>query len=254
MAYFSIGAAFSSAWGTFKVKPWSLMGILLLFSGISVAIGLVETLLTGSTIILGLPFTLIRSGVSAFGQMLFLKMGFNIHYKSINEAGVFPDVGTWLKIFGASILYTLLIVIGLILLIIPGIYFSIKYVLYTYVIVDQDLGVIDSLSEAGTLAKGNWWKLFLLSIITGVLSISGLLLLGVGVVFTSALSQLIWMHAYLQLKESTHDPEIQDKIKDWLDRDDRKHQMDERTDPYVVEEVEVIAPGRSETDMEDLEL
>ncbi len=257
MAYFSIGSAFSSAWETFKVKPWSLMGILLLFSGISLAIGLIETLLTGSTIVLGLQFTLIRSGVSAFGQMLFIKMGLNIHYKSINETGVYPDVGTWMKIFGASILYSLLIIIGLILLIIPGIYFSVKYVLYTYVIVDQDQGVIDSFSEAGNLAKGNWWKLFLLSIITGALSFSGLLLLGVGVIFTSTLSQLIWMHAYLQLKDSARDPEIQDKIQDWLDRDDLRNGVDVSTDLNEVEEVEdveVIAPGRSETDLEDLEL
>jgi hypothetical protein len=162
-----------------------------------------------------------------------------------------------LKLFTCSILYGLLVIVGFILLIIPGIYFSIKYVLYKYVIVDQDLGIFDSFSEAGSLAKGNWWKLFLLSIITGLLSISGILLLGVGVIFTSTLSRLVWMHAYLQLTGSSIDPDMQDSIDDWIEREERRRTSTAVQDLYPaieVEEVEVMAPGRNESDLEDLEL
>lgn len=58
-----------------------------------------------------------------------------------------PSVGDlfvdWEKLFNylvASILYALLVIAGLILLILPGIYWGIKYMFYGYLIVDEGLG------------------------------------------------------------------------------------------------------------------
>ncbi len=238
------------------------MGILFLFWGMGAVLGFFEGLLTGSTIILGIPFTLARSGISIIGQMLFLKLGFNIHYERRNEPGIYVGADTWLKLFGASIMYGLLIFVGFLLLIIPGIYFWIKYTLHPYAIIDQEAGVFESFSESGSLAKGNWWKLFLLSILTGLLSISGILLLGIGVFFTGALAQLVWMHAYLQLRESSMDDDVHKRVEEWLDEKEEMRKERSGYDSYEVVEVEEIddeedyyrAPGRSESDIEDLEL
>jgi len=236
MGYFSIGSAFSSAWGTFKEAPVFFLGFQVLISVTSIVFQALEGLLTGSTIVLGIPLAILEGGVVQFINMKFLQKGFNIYYEKLDRPGVEPDGTTWLKLFGANLLRNLLILVGIILFIIPGIYFAVKYVLFQFVIIDRETGVIESLSEAGELAKGNWWKLFLLSIITFFFSLSGLLLLVVGVFFTAAISSLVWMHVYLQLKDGDLDEETENIIDHWLEEQEK--QKEQPVFAAIVEEEE----------------
>ncbi len=225
MGYFSIGSAFSSAWGTFKEAPIFFIGFQFLISVTSIAFQALEGLLTGSTIVLGIPLAILEGGIVQFINMKFLQRGFNIHYEKHDRPGVDPDGTTWLKLFGANLLRNLLILVGTLLFIIPGIYFAVKYVLFQFVIIDRETGVIESLSEAGELAKGNWWKLFLMSIITIIFTLSGLLLLIVGVFFTASISSLVWMHVYLQLKDGDLDDETESIIDHWLEEQEKKREQ-----------------------------
>lgn len=259
MGYFSIGEAFSSAWKTFREAPAFFLGFQALLSVTALIFRSLEAVLTGTTVILGFPLALLKIGLDHLIYMKFLEKGFNIHYERSGGNGVDPDVGTWLKLYGASLLRTLLIIIGTIFFIIPGIYFAVKYVLFNFVIIDRETGVLESLSEAGELAKGNWWKLFLLSILTFFFSFSGLLLLVVGVFFTSSLSSLVWMHVYLQLKEGGMDEDTERMIDNWLEEQDND---DKEGSPMVAEvlgsgsEIEVDDEQKlnRELAMEDIEL
>ena len=67
---------------------------------------------------------------------------------------------TFFKFLLAYILYTIMILIGFILLIVPGIYLAIKYQYFGYLIVDKDMDVIEAFKESGRMTKGHKWNLF----------------------------------------------------------------------------------------------
>lgn len=64
---------------------------------------------------------------------------------------------SWLWI---SILNIVIVGLGLLLFIIPGIIFAIWFVFSGYILVSEDLRGMEALSRSRQLVKGNWWKIF----------------------------------------------------------------------------------------------
>lgn len=101
------------------------------------------------------------------------------------ETGVSDLFNNWDKVFAyviATIIYSLAVVIGLLLLVLPGIYFAIRLQFYAYLIFDKGLNPFEALSESYNLTKGYVFDLFLLGIIQIVASIFGLLALIIGLI------------------------------------------------------------------------
>lgn len=65
-----------------------------------------------------------------------------------------------LKYFAASIIYGLMVLIGLLFLVIPGIIIALKYQFYGYLIVDRHMGPIKALKESSRLTNGALTNLF----------------------------------------------------------------------------------------------
>ena len=70
-----------------------------------------------------------------------------------------------LPIIGLSILAYLGIMIGTMLLIIPGIYLFVRWSVAVPVLVQERLGVIESLRRSAELTKGSRWRIFALIVI-----------------------------------------------------------------------------------------
>lgn len=73
---------------------------------------------------------------------------------------------------GASILYGLAVIFGIILLIVPGIIFLGWFIFFGFTVVYEKKGAVESLSRSKELVRGNWWgivgRYLLGSIILGV--------------------------------------------------------------------------------------
>lgn len=100
----------------------------------------------------------------------------------------------------ASILYGIMVVAGLLLLIVPGIYLALRYGQYQNAIVDKNLGVLESLAYSARLTEGNKMNLFGLGVICILLVIAGLLALVIGLCFTIPLTYLALLVAYRWLQ------------------------------------------------------
>lgn len=74
-----------------------------------------------------------------------------------------------LPVFGFYILYIFAVMIGMVLLIIPGILIGLGWMLAGHIIVLEGQGVTDSISRAWSLTKGYKRWLFLLAIVFGVI-------------------------------------------------------------------------------------
>lgn len=97
-----------------------------------------------------------------------------------------------LKAFVASILFGLMVAIGLVLLVVPGIYLALRFGQYMVAIVDKDLGVIDSFKYSSSITTNNRVNLFVLALFGILLTIAGLLACIVGVF---VVMPVIWLAA-----------------------------------------------------------
>lgn len=96
----------------------------------------------------------------------------------IEEAYRFGFRKAW-HLFLGSILYGLALLIGSILLIIPGIYFSICFALFFQAIIIEDKGPWSAMARSKELVKGSWWRSFgiivlilvLVSVISSIVTI-----------------------------------------------------------------------------------
>lgn len=99
----------------------------------------------------------------------------------------------------ASIIYGVIVVVGLILLIIPGIIWAIKFRYFSYFMVDKNLGPIDALKASSKITKGVKWQLLFFGIVLGLINIVGALLILVGLLFTIPLSIMAEVYVYRKL-------------------------------------------------------
>jgi uncharacterized membrane protein len=61
------------------------------------------------------------------------------------------------RILVAAILYGLVVIVGLILFIVPGIYFGVRLGQFQFAIIDRNLGAIDGLKASWEMTRGNVW-------------------------------------------------------------------------------------------------
>lgn len=101
--------------------------------------------------------------------------------------------------FVATILYSLLVGIGLILFVIPGLYWATKYGLYGYFIVDQNAGPIEAFKLSDQATYGAKWDFFCFLFIISILNLLGLIAFVFGLVVTVPISYVSEALVYRKL-------------------------------------------------------
>ncbi|MDG1654643.1 MAG: hypothetical protein P8H58_04725 [Luminiphilus sp.] len=81
------------------------------------------------------------------------------------------------------ILMGVLIVGGLLLLILPGIYLAIAYSFAPYLIIEKGLGVWESLETSRKAITQYWWRYFGLMLVSALLIIAGIIPLFIGLIW-----------------------------------------------------------------------
>ncbi len=83
----------------------------------------------------------------------------------------------------ASIIFGLMVAVGLMLLIVPGIYLGLKYQFYGYAIADKGMGPIDALKESSRMTEGAKQNLliFWLTLYCGIIVIMLIILILIGI-------------------------------------------------------------------------
>jgi uncharacterized membrane protein len=98
-----------------------------------------------------------------------------------------------------SIIYTLIVIGGLILLIVPGIIWAIKYSYFSYLIVDKNLEPMEAIRKSGQITDGHKMELFIFALALGGINILGALIFGIGLIITLPVSYLAYAYVYRKL-------------------------------------------------------
>ena len=109
----------------------------------------------------------------------------------------FPKFG---KVIVATLLQTLLVSIGMLLFIIPGIYLMIGYGLAIPLILDRDMGPWQALEASRKAIHKVWWKVAGAVIVMGLIYMVSVIPLGLGMIWTLpmsfALAGVIYRHLF----------------------------------------------------------
>jgi uncharacterized membrane protein len=104
------------------------------------------------------------------------------------------------RFLGAQILLAIILIVGFLLLIVPGVIAAVGLGFSPYLVVDRAKGPIEALKESWRITKGHKWQLFLLGLVIIGINILGLLALVVGLLVSIPVSWLAVTHAYRTLQ------------------------------------------------------
>lgn len=115
---------------------------------------------------------------------------------------IFKEYLLFWKYLGVSILMPLAVLGGLILLIIPGIFWAVRFSLSPIIVVDTGVGPIKAMKESWVITKGNFWKLLGFWIVIILLNILGMLVLGIGLLVSVPVTTLAGIYVYRELSKA----------------------------------------------------
>lgn len=212
---FSIGNALTVGWEAFKKEAGVLIAVTVIFMVLSGGINFTfqvsyEVLFEVLNIPLIVGATLLGILINVFLQIGLIKVTLSIIDGRKGDVGeLFGGAPHFLKVLGASLLYGLIVMGGLILLIVPGIIWGIKYFFFDYLIIDEDRDIVEAFRKSGEITRGQLLNLFLFGLLMGVINMGGAMLCGVGIIFTMPITMMAVVYVYRMLnreKDPGSDP------------------------------------------------
>lgn len=97
---------------------------------------------------------------------------------------------TYLRAILSKLLVVLIIGLGFVLFIVPGLFLACRLAFVPYLIMDKKHGVLDSLKLSFHMTKGYFWTILGMGILSFVFIILGLVLFGFGILIS-----LVWINA-----------------------------------------------------------
>ncbi|MGM0546415.1 MAG: hypothetical protein ACQEST_06815 [Bacteroidota bacterium] len=140
---------------------------------------------------------------------LFLSLGFIklmlllVQDEYVTVSDMFNNFRTFFSYFIASFLYGIAVSIGLLLLVLPGIFIAIRFQFYPYFILENGDPSFIALQKSFNLSQDLTLELLLFGVAVVTLNIIGALLLGVGIIFTYPLTTMATAVIYRSLIEES---------------------------------------------------
>jgi len=196
MAKFSIVESLEVGWDVAKSNFVLLLG------------GVVVTLLASAAppVIMGLLANITEAG--SFTAQMFMSVGSLAHFiiysgllmgllkislalvdkKTIEFGELFNHFSLVFSFAVAQLIAGIAVVIGLFLLIVPGIIIAIKLQFFPYFIAEEGCGPIEALQKSWDITKGMKFQLFLFDLVVYMMNLLGIICFGVGLFVTAVIS------------------------------------------------------------------
>lgn len=197
---FSVKEAFSAGWSVFKANASFLVilfaGIGVIYFGLASLQDYASNRSSALVLFVAIADWLFRLSIS-IGLIeipLLLMAG-----KKTDFGHLFSGYKHLVRYFLASVLYMLAVVGGLLLLVLPGIIFAMRFQFYGYLIIDKGMKPMEAMKASWRMTDGATWELFGFILITMLLNIAGTMAFMVGLLITAPVSLLALTHVYKKL-------------------------------------------------------
>lgn len=183
-----IGEYIGKGFEVFKQCFGSMVGFFLLTAVITFVLGIIPILGSIATAIIGAP---LGAGFTFVGLSVIRRQSYTFKdfFKGFNNK-------YFLQLFLISIVGGAITALGFFLLIIPGIYIVVAYSFAVQIAIDWELDFWEALETSRKLITKKWLSMFVFLIVLTLINIVGLLLLGIGILFTVPLTICSMLVAY----------------------------------------------------------
>ncbi len=153
------------------------------------------------TFVISLPFNIVQWVTSSgfifgfeflYGIFIAGPIGYGMSFaylkaaraEKVEVADMFAAFKNYWNAVLASLLTGIIIFIGFVVFIIPGIFFACKLVFTPYLVVDRKMEVIEAIKTSWSMTDGHGWTVFFIGLLAIPIFIVGLICLGVGVIIS----------------------------------------------------------------------
>ena len=209
-----VGASYGNGWR----QLWPNFLLLFLIGIISFLIGSVSGVLNGLVNIaleignagdnaqgIGVAVAAVGGLLSfAYGILVLGPLSYGVKFVYLKAARSDPlDIKDMFEAFHnywnavlASLLVGVIVFIGIILLIVPGIIFGCKLAFTPYLVVDRKMEVIEAVKESWRMTRGHAWKVFFIGLLGIPIFFAGLLCFVVGIIISIMWTKLAGASLY----------------------------------------------------------
>jgi uncharacterized membrane protein len=202
---FTVGALIGRAWELTNGVKGSLLGGMAVMYGVSlVIVGLLTLLITAVNVdengILVNLFNIVNSALSMIFTAGIMYMGV---LRATGRQVVWKDVFAGFPMAGqiivASLLQMVLVMIGFALLILPGIYLMVGYMMTFPLMIDRSMTPWQAMECSRKAIHKVWWKIFGLYLVVMLILFISAIPLGIGLIWTAPLSIVLCGVVYCRL-------------------------------------------------------
>ena len=185
------------AWTQFKDNPTFYIGTVLTFFASWVILELIviagQKLGAIFNLAVHITFLIVFSGL----QLGFTKICMDI-YAGNNPPymELFNSINQGAKFLIAQLIYLLMFLVGLLLLIVPGLYLAEKFAFFRFDMVEKDSSILDSFRASATLTNHSTGKIAFYIFLLLLLNIFGAMFMGLGLLITVPVSALTMTSLY----------------------------------------------------------
>lgn len=187
-----------------KGNWWTAIGVLLIVAVITGFLSFLSTRYDGgiwTTTLLCIVTFLIIAPLGLGQSIFFLKLAKNKEGKC---SDVFLGYKNFLKVIGVSILIEIIVGIGFIVLIIPGIILSIMYSQAYYILAENpNIGIVKCLKESRLMMRGQKWNYFVLMLSFILWGILMTITCGIAGLYVVPYYEVTFTNFYLDINNKT---------------------------------------------------
>jgi len=200
----SAGEIVKDAWARMRSNLGSLIVIILVYLIVNAVLGFLSVRLEGiGSVILGI----VEIAVGIIMSMGLLNISLKLaNGESVNVGELFQTVTPFFSFLFASILYALIVIAGTILLVFPGVIWTLKFYLYPYYVIDQGMGPVAALKASAAATGGAKWDMLGVIYVLNVVVFLGFFALVIGLVATIPTAAIAYALMYKKLASTSAEP------------------------------------------------
>lgn len=198
---FSKREAIKFGWDTTRAN----LGFFILFLVVTILISsftsgfadLFEKRLPFMSVIFNLGYILLSIAINIIGIRIALKFCDNDSRTLTEVISFTPKL--FIKFAAGYILLSLLVAAGILLLVVPGVYFMLKYQYVLYFIADKDTAILEAFKKSSDITDGVKWQLLVFLILLGLINVAGVLCFIVGLLVSIPVTMVAAAYVYRRL-------------------------------------------------------
>jgi uncharacterized membrane protein len=193
---FSIKEAFSFGWQKTKEHFWFFLASLLAFGIVFTVINMFVERDGADSIAAQFLLYIVNAlmGLGLINAVLAVCEG-----KVPGSSSFKTDLISFLKFLVTQLVFSVMVFVGFLLLIIPGVIIMLRFFYTPYILLDKKGGIGESFKESWRITKGSSWELLILFLVTVGINIAGAIALGVGLFVTIPLTMIATGFVYKKL-------------------------------------------------------